>query len=543
MQDWHNTLYYGDNLNVLREHIGDASVDLIYLDPPFNSSRSYNVLFKDESGKEGDAQITAFEDTWHWNEKAEAQYSELVRLADEPVSKMIEAMRQFIGPNQMMAYLVMMAARLVELHRVLKPTGSIYLHCDPTASHYLKVVMDTVFGVEKYRNEITWKRTTAHNDPTKWGRVHDILLYYGKSQSVTWVPQYTPHDEEYKARFHSKDADGRLWADDNLSAKGLAGGGYTYQYKGATSLWRVPPTTMERLDAEGKLHFTKKGGIRLKRYLDENLGTPLQDVINDISPINSQAAERLGYPTQKPVALLERILNASSNPGDVVLDPFAGCGTTIDAAQKLGRRWIGIDITHLSIALLKYRLENTHGLTAGKEYAIVGEPVDYTGALQLAQDDRYQFQWWALSLIRAKPQGGSAGSKQGKKGADGGVDGVIVFEDEAGGKANRALVQVKSGHVNAGTIRDLIGTVNNEKAAIGILITLEEPSQPMKTAAAAAGFYHSPGWNDDYPRIQILTVNDLLTGQAHARHPSMNISFKQAARTQSDALQPGLGLG
>ncbi len=217
-----------------------------------------------------------------------------------------------------------------------------------------------------------------------------------------------------------------------------------------------------------------------------------QDCWDDIQPSRlPQAAERLGYPTQKPVALLERILNASSNAGDVVLDPFAGCGTTIDAAQKLGRRWIGIDITHLSIALLKYRLENTHGLTAGKEYAIVGEPVDYTGALQLAQDDRHQFEWWALSLIRAKPQGASGSSKQGKKGADRGVDGVIVFEDEAGGKANRALVQVKSGHVNASTIRDLIGTVDNEKAAMGILITLEEPTQPMKTAAAAAGLYHS----------------------------------------------------
>lgn len=544
-----NTLYYGDNLNVLRDYVADASVDLIYLDPPFNSSRSYNVLFRDESGKEGDAQITAFEDTWHWNQKAEAQYSELVRLANEPVSKMIEAMRQFIGANQMMAYLVMMAARLVELHRVLKPTGSIYLHCDPTASHYLKVVMDTVFGAENFRNEIVWKRTSSHNDARRqFGDVSDTILFYTKGRNYIFAPQYGAYSEKYLTDFyrHVDDKGRRYRLSDLRSPNPRPNLMYDYKgYKPHPNGWAVSRAKMEALDVEGKLHFPKKadGRIQLKRFLDERAGMPVTTVWDDIPPIGAQAAERLGYPTQKPVALLERIISASSNPGDLVLDPFAGCGTTIDAAQKLGRRWIGIDITHLSIALLKYRLENTHGLVAGKEYAIVGEPVDYSGAAQLALDDRYQFQWWALSLIRAKPQGGSAGSKQGKKGADSGIDGVIVFEDEPGGKANRALVQVKSGHVNAGTIRDLIGAVNNEKAAIGILITLEEPSQPMKSAAAAAGFYRSPGWNQEYPRIQILTVGDLLSGRAEAKHPSTNISFKQAARAQGDALQPGLGLG
>ncbi len=452
-------------------------------------------------------------------------------------------MRQFIGPNQMMAYLVMMAARLVELQRVLKPTGSIYLHCDPTASHYLKVVMDCIFGAENFKSEIVWRRQSAHSDSRRYGSVHDILLFFSKSEDYIWIDQYQAYDDDYVEQYYRyRDESGRRFMSGDLGAAGLQGGGYNYEWKGIVRTWRVPITTMQRLESENRIFYTRNGIPRIKRFLDEAKGMPMQDIWPDLESLRSWHAERLGYPTQKPVALLERILNASSNPGDVVLDPFAGCGTTIDAAQKLGRRWIGIDITHLSIALLKYRLENTHGLSAGKEYAIVGEPVDYTGALQLAQDDRYQFQWWALSLIRAKPQGGSAGSKQGKKGADGGVDGVLVFEDEAGGKANRALVQVKSGHVNAATIRDLIGTVNNEKAAIGILITLEEPSQPMKTAAAAAGFYHSPGWNVDYPRIQILTVNDLLTGRAQARHPSMNISFKQAARAQKDGLQPGLGL-
>ena len=354
-----NTLYYGDNLPILREYIPDESIDLIYLDPPFNSNRTYNVLFKQESGQDSEAQIAAFEDTWHWNQTAEETYHELVTAAPAHVGQMIGALRGFIGQNQMMAYLVMMAARLVELHRVLKPTGSLYLHCDPTASHYLKIVLDTIFGVRNYQNEIVWKRTTAHNDPKRWGNIHDTLLFYTKSDNFKWNPVYTEHSDEYKARFRNIDPDGRRWSDDNLTAKGLSGGGYTYEYKGVTSLWRAPLQTMERLDAEGRLHFTKRGGIRIKRYLEDTPGIPIQDVIADIFPINSQAAERLGYPTQKPVALLERILQASSDPGDTILDPFCGCGTTIAAAQQLGRRWVGIDITYLSIALQKNRLNDT----------------------------------------------------------------------------------------------------------------------------------------------------------------------------------------
>jgi site-specific DNA-methyltransferase (adenine-specific) len=266
-----NTLYYGDNLKVLRDHIADASVDLIYLDPPFNSNRSSNVLFKDESGTSSDAQITAFDDAWHWGETAERTYQDLVEHAPLAVSNMIGALRQFIGGgpnggNQMMAYLVMMAARLVELHRVLKPTGSLYLHCDPTASHYLKMILDMIFGVENFRNEIVWKRTTAHNDPKRWGNVHDVLLYYTKTQNSKWNPVYLEHSEKHKARFSHSDPDGRTWTDGDLTAKGLSGGGYTYEYKGFTSLWRVPLASMKKLDSENRLYFTKTGGIRIKRY-------------------------------------------------------------------------------------------------------------------------------------------------------------------------------------------------------------------------------------------------------------------------------------
>ena len=249
--------------------------------------------------------------------------------------------------------------------------------------------------------------------------------------------------------------------------------------------------------------------------------------------------ERLGYPTQKPLALLERILQASSNPGDVVLDPFAGCGTTVAAAQKLGRRWIGIDITHLAIALLKYRLKAQFGEAA--KYKVKGEPEDHAGAVQLASEDRYQFQWWALSLIQAKPLGGQEGSKTGKKGSDQGIDGVITFV-EPNGSAGRVLVQVKSGHVKSGDIRDLVGTIEREKAAIGVFITLEAITNPMRTEAASAGMYTSPGWGKDYPCIQILTIADLLKGAA-VKMPPQYGTFKQAPKTDtSDAAQGAMEL-
>jgi site-specific DNA-methyltransferase (adenine-specific) len=534
-----NTLFYGDNLFILREHIPSESVDLIYLDPPFNSSRNYNVLFKDEHGTESEAQITAFEDTWHWNLEAEHTYAELLTEATDHVAKMIESLHEFIGTNQMMAYLVMMAARLIELHRVLKPTGSLYLHCDPTASHYLKVMLDTIFGARSFRNEIVWQRTSAHNDPQRYGANIDILLYYTKGSTWTWNQLYTPHDPTYLARFRQRDPDGRLWTDDNLTAKGLSGGGYEYEYKGVRSLWRCPEETMRKLDAEGRLHFTKAGGIRLKRYLDDNKGVPLQALWTDIPPINSQAAERLHYPTQKPLALLDRIIQTSSNPDFWILDPFCGCGTAIASAQKLGRKWIGIDITHLSIALQKYRLE---AMFPGIKFKVVGEPKDIGAARQLASEDRYQFQWWALSLIRARPLGGQEGSREGKKGSDKGIDGVIAFIDDTTGKAKRVLVQVKSGHVNSSHIRDLVGTLKRESAAIGVFITLEPPSKDMTTEAVSAGFYHSPGWNKDYPRIQILTIDELLHN-AEVKMPPQFGTFKQAQRVQqSDAVQGELGL-
>ncbi len=542
----HNTLFYGDNLAILREYIPDESVDLIYLDPPFNSNRSYNVLFKEESGSEAESQITAFDDTWHWGEMADKTYRELVTQSPQRVGQMIGALREFIGANQMMAYLVMMAARLVELHRVLKPTGSLYLHCDTTASHYLKVMMDAMFDPKNCRNEIIWQRTIAKTLTSRQlPNNHDVILCYQKSEGATWNADtmFQPYDEsnldeKTASKYCHRDPNGRIYRLDNLINPNPDRPNLTYEFLGVTKVWRWTRERMEAAHKAGLIVQTKPGTVpQLKRYLDEQRGRPLGDIWTDIPPINSQAQERLGYPTQKPVALLERIINASSNPGDVVLDPFCGCGTAIVAAQKLGRRWVGIDVTHLSIALQKYRLKDMFQLEAKKDYVVVGEPEDFSSAQQLAEDDRYQFQWWALSLVKARPVGSPSPSQGegrggGKKGKDEGIDGVITFIDDATDKPKRALVQVKSGHVKAGDLRDLRGTLERENAALGVFVTLHAPSAAMKKEAVAAGFYHSPGWNQDYARLQILTVSDLLAGE-HVQMPPTGVTFKQAQKVES----------
>ncbi len=537
-----NTLYYGDNLDILRTYIKDESVDLIYLDPPFNSNRNYNVLFRDESGVDSEAQITAFEDTWHWGPMAEATYHELITDAPEKVSTAVDALRRIIGSNQMMAYLVMMAARLVELHRVLKPTGSLYLHCDPTASHYLKMILDTIFGIENFRNEIIWKRTSAHSDSSQGkvvhlGRIHDIILFYTKSNDVTRNQIFTDYDEDYVNKFYRyvEEGTGRRYRIGDITGPGgAAKGNPRYEFLGVTRYWRYSKERMQELYEQGRIIQTKPGNVPgYKRYLDEMPGVELQDLWTDIQPLQSQSSERLGYPTQKPVELLERIVEASSNPGDVVLDPFCGCGTAIAAAQKLGRKWLGIDITHLSIALQKYRLQD---MFPDAEFQVIGEPTSISGAAQLASEDRYQFQWWALSLVKAKPLGGEAGSRSGKKGSDKGIDGVINFLESGDKSAKRVLIQVKSGKVKSGDIRDLVGTVEREKAAIGVFITLEAPSKDMVTEAVSAGYYQSPTWDKNYAKIQILTIDELLHGKAIEMPPQYR-TLKQAERVNEQGQQ------
>jgi site-specific DNA-methyltransferase (adenine-specific) len=310
---------------------------------------------------------------------------------------------------------------------------------------------------------------------------------------------------------------------------------------------------LDLLDSKGLIYWPPKGDVpQQKRYLDEAPGVQIQDVITDIQPISSQATERLGYPTQKPLALLERIIQASSNKGDWVLDPFCGCGTAVAAAHKLNRRWIGIDITHLSISLMKYRLKDMFGLVEKKDYAVIGEPEDLGSARQLARSDRYQFQWWALSLVQAKPivgadphpglppVRGKGKTIEGKKGSDRGIDGVLNFLEEKG-KLQRVLIQVKSGHVKSGDIRDLRGVVEREEVAIGVFVTLEPPTQDMVTEAVSAGYFQSKAWQKDYPRIQILTVEDLLAGKGIDMPPSAYGTFKQAEKIKKqEGKQPEL---
>ncbi|CAN5666186.1 hypothetical protein BH24ACI5_BH24ACI5_17100 [soil metagenome] len=424
----------------------------------------------------------------------------------------------------------MMAPRLQELRRVLRFTGSIYLHCDPTASHYLKILMDAVFGPQHFRNEIVWKRTGAHGNVSgAFGDVTDTLLFYGKGLKPTWNQIYVPLSEELiESKFGAPDATGRRWQSVTLRNPGVRPNLH-YPYKASNGVtyephpngWSCNLARMQKYDLEGRLHFPAKAGgqLRLKMYLDESKGARLQNLWDDIPPLNSQAQERLGYPTQKPEALLERIIASSSNEGDSVLDAFCGCGTTIAAAQKLNRKWIGIDITNLAITLIRSRLADTFGTTAA--YEVIGEPVSIPDAAALAAADPYQFQWWALGLVGARPV-------EQKKGADKGIDGRIYFH-EGPGQTKQIVLSVKAGKLHATYVRDLRGVLEREKAEIGVLISLEEPTSLMRKEAASAGFYASP-WGK-HARLQLVTVEDLLTGKTIDRPPiQTSTTFKRAPK-------------
>jgi site-specific DNA-methyltransferase (adenine-specific) len=528
-----NALYYGDNLAVLREHIKDESVDLVYLDPPFNSNANYNVLFKAPDGQQSQAQIEAFEDTWHWNDVAEAAFDDVMQSGNSNAADMLRAMRSFLGENDMMAYLAMMAVRLIELHRVLKKTGSLYLHCDPTASHYLKILLDAVFGKECFLNEIVWQRSTGkalmyRQLPTN----HDLILLYSKSDRWTWNQDklFVPYDEtnlseKTATKYSHKESDGRIYRLDSLINPNPDRPNLTYEFLGVTRVWRWTRERMKKAYEEGIVVQSSPGRVpQMKRYLDEQEGLPISDVWTDIPPLNSQAQERLGYPTQKPVALLERILSASSNEGDVVLDPFCGCGTTVHAAQKLGRKWIGIDVTHLAISLIEKRLKDAF---PGVVFEVHGTPKDEAGARDLALRDKYQFQWWAVSLVDAVPFAGK------KKGADGGIDGLIYFKPD-GKKTERAIVSVKGGDsVSVPMIRDLKGVLDREKAPMGIFLSLVEPTKPMVAEAASAGLY-DPGLGRKFPRLQIVTIAELFAGKRPEIPFGYSEGFKKAAKENTE---------
>lgn len=453
-----NKLYYGDNLHILRnrEYFPDECVDMVYLDPPFKSEENYNLLFREADGTLSPAQIRAFEDTWAWDEGAQQAYEDVLATAPSRTAEFVRAMRELLGPSDMMAYLCMMAPRLVEMRRVLKANGSLYLHCDPNASHYLKALLDAVFGPEHFRREVVWRigwvsgfKTKANN----WIRNHEILLYYTKGDSFTFNKQYKPYAEDYERR-------------------GTGG-----------------PT---------------------------GPGIPFDDVLNvGDEPMNltsimimSYSQEKMSYPTQKPLNLLRLLIRASSNEGDVVLDPFCGCGTTLIAAHQERRRWIGIDITHLAIGLNKYRLEASFGPGVHKQYEVIGEPVDVPSARALAQHDRYQFQWWAVGQVRGRPH-----PEDRHQGADQGIDGIIYFVDDPSGVAKRVILQVKSSRVTVREMRELLGVVDTQAAEMGAMLALEEPTRDARRFATTCGSYVSPVSNRRYPKIQIRTIEELLKGR------------------------------
>ena len=543
-----NTLYYGDNLAVMRAHIPDGSVDLVYLDPPFNSNASYNVLFKAPEGHQSQAQIEAFDDTWHWNDSAELACDEINKSKKHSdVSTMLRAMRNFLGDNDMMAYLAMMAVRLIELHRVLKPTGSIYLHCDPTASHYLKILLDAVFGKGAFLNEIIWKRTYAHGSSQRFGPVHDVIFYYAKNGGHVWTNVRINHDPDYiEKHFRQTDA----VRNEQFQAISLTGAGIRKGDSGkpwrnvdpslVNRHWALPGAIVEKegieggtvqqrldaLDKAGRIFWPETGSTpRLKWFVSDLGGAAIADTWTDIAPIGAQAKERLGYPTQKPVALLERILAASSNEGDVVLDPFCGCGTTLHAAAKMNRNWIGIDVTHLAIGLIRRRLTDAFPQIA---FNVAGVPKDIGGARALASQDKYEFQKWALSMIHSQPY------KGGKKGGDGGVDGFLYFKLESK-KTEVAIVSVKGGgNLNPGMIKDLIVTVDQQGAKMGVFLTLEPPTKGMVAQAAAAGLFKTDFGN--FPKIQIVTVAQLFLPGNPLQIPWQDTSvFKKTKREDTKA--------
>ena len=483
-----NLLYYGNNLQILSDYIKDETIDLIYLDPPFKSDQDYNVLFAEQNGSRSAAQIKAFKDTWQWDQAAAAAYRDIVERGGKP-SQVMQAFHTFLGESDMLAYLAMMAPRLLELRRVLKPTGSIYLHCDQTAGAHLRLLMDAVFRPNNFRNEIVWhyRRWTAA--AKKFQRLHDTILFYTKTNKYVFnqllIP-YTNGSVERKKqgvlhRF-KRGEEPVLVSNRELQAEGVA----------ENDVWQIP----------------------------------------FVAP---SAKERLGYPTQKPEALLEQIIKASSNKGDIVLDPFCGCGTTVAVAQKLNRRWIGIDITHLAVALIRHRLEDMFGEKIRKTYEVIGEPVSLPDAKTLAESDPYQFQWWALGLVGARPV-------EQKKGADKGIDGRLYFHDEpdsSKAKTKQILLSVKAGHTGRAHVGELRGVIEREHAEIGVFICMQKATKPMRTETASAGFYKSPWQKEPYPRLQILTIEELLNGKRIDCPPlgQVNVTFKKAPKAKGKATE------
>lgn len=536
-----SALFYGDNLDILRREIATDSVDLVYLDPPFNSNRSYSLLFKEQSGNEAQAQMEAFDDTWTWSQESEAALEEIIDDPHVPstVKDCMEALRRLLGDNEVLAYLVMMSARLVELRRVLKPTGTLWLHCDPTASHYLKIILDALFGPTRFRNELIWQRSTGKSLATnRLPTNHDVILVYAGGDTTTWNldAAFIPYDEKTldertASKYRHRDGDGRLYRLDSLINPNPNRPNLTYEFLGITRVWRWTKERMHQAHADGIVVQSAKGRVpQMKRYLDEQRGRPLGDVWTDIPPINSRADERLGYPTQKPLALLDRIIKLASNEGDVILDPFCGCGTAVDSAQRLGRRWLGIDVTTLAVDLIDKRMRDTHGEDVRESYEILGIPRDLEGAVALFRRSPFEFERWAVGLVWGQPNERQVGDR--------GVDGVVRFPLSRRDRG-RALVSVKGGASNPGHVRDLIGTLQSQRAELGLFVCMNPPTRGMIEAANQSGSWEHPANHQRFPRVQILTVAELLRGNRPNMPPAEN-PYYAARRTIAPNTDEGL---
>lgn len=551
-----NTLWYGDNLTIMQEKMGKYSVDLIYLDPPFNSKQNYNLLYKTMTGKPVPEQVEAFCDTWEMDAQKEAIARSMPVLmrehgVDDYYVDFWRLWMQALRKTQphLLAYLIFMVQRLLHMKSLLRPTGSIYLHCDPTASHYIKVMMDGIFGHTNFRNEIIWKRTGSHGGSKRWGPVHDTILFYTASDNYTWNRVFQDYDQKYLDNFYRFTDERGRYRLVTLTGAGIRTGDSGKPWRGVDPTdsgrhWALPKSALQdaypdrdltRLSTQEKLDLLDEAGLvywpprgsvpQQKRYADENPGVGVQDIITDIGPISSQSKERMGYPTQKPIALLERIIQASSNKGDVVFDPFCGCGTTVYAAQKLERQWIGCDIAILSIKLVREHLTEKYRLVEGHDYVVDGIPTSVEAAHELFKKDPSTFQNWFVERVGGFPMQ--------RKSADRGIDGRIYFE--TGDGLREMMLQVKGGkHVRPTDVRDLRGVLEREPTAeLAGFLSLTPPTKAMIQEAAEAGMYEYQGVS--YPRIQFLTADDVLVGKREFQMPT-RVGTKISTGQQSFAL-------
>lgn len=534
-----NHLLYGDCLDNLKL-LADESVDLIYLDPPFKSDTDYNMLFGSETGEDA-TQIKAFTDTWYWHAGHQEVYDRLLDRGGS-VRRVSEAMFMMLGPCGMLAYILFMTERLIELHRVLKQTGSLYLHCDPTASHYLKLVLDAVFGAKMFQNEIIWQRMKgakgSQHQARSWGTVSDNIYFYTKSDDYRLQPLRKLTEDEILEEFKLKDEKGQRYKDDSAHIFRNPSMGVRpnlcFTWRGFknphSSGWRLSKQRLEEEYIKGNIIID---GNRLSRrkYLKDYAGKPLGNVWVDINIASGN--ERLGYPTQKPLALLKRIIEASSNEGDIILDPFCGCGTAVDAAQALGRHWIGMDVSALAINVIIARLEDVHGPNVMTGVEVTGIPTDVTAARMLFNKDPFDFERWAVGLIHARPNDRQTG--------DSGSDGELLFPSRGRGTTQEGIVSVKGGaNITPSMVRDLRGTVEAMQAVMGVLILMEKPTRGMINEAAKAGLWADNFTGQNYPKLQIITIEALLSGikpdMPTPRNPYTKATYRHSDTRQGELL-------